>query len=210
MSFNFNSLTSKQKMVYSAIETYLKQNSIPPTVREIGEIIGEKTPGAVQGILNRLEKKGVIKRETGMARSIKLVTENSLYANSVFVPEIKKISKRHVDDLLNIYNITKYQPLPPDWITEEDDAFMTDCPDNSLLESGIKYGDMLVISRNYTLNDGDILLVMYEGHVLLRYYYKGEGDVIHLKADSNLINKEQFQKDEVRIIGKVTGKFTAY
>jgi len=55
------------------IESFIKSKGIPPTVREIGELVGEKTPGAVQGILNRLEQKGVIKREVGMARSIQLV-----------------------------------------------------------------------------------------------------------------------------------------
>lgn len=211
MSPNFNSLTSKQKKVYSVIETYIKQNSIPPTVREIGEMVGEKTPGAVQGILNRLEQKGVIKREMGMARSIKLVTGNSLYAEPIYIPEIKKISRRNVHDLYNIYNINKYQPISPDLINNYEDCFMTNCPDNSLLESNIKYGDMLIISRNYSLNDGDIVLVLFDSHVLLRYYFKHEdSDKVVLKADSNLINKEIFDSSEVTLIGKLVGKYTGF
>ena len=211
MSLNFNALTSKQKKVYSAIETYIKQNSIPPTVREIGEMIGEKTPGAVQGILNRLEEKGVIKREMGMARSIKLVSENSLYADPVYIPEIKKISKRNVDDLYNLYNINKYQPISPDIINNSEDCFMTNCPDNSLLDSGIKYGDMLIVSRNQEIKDGDIVLVLFDSHVLLRYFYKNQQNgKILLKADSNLINKEHFEEEEVNIIGKLVGKYTGF
>lgn len=211
MSLNFSSLTSKQKKVYSAIETYIKQNTIPPTVREIGEMIGEKTPGAVQGILNRLEKKGVIKREMGMARSIKLLSENSLYANPVYVPHIKKINKRNVNDILNIYNINKYQPIPLEAVSSVDSCFMADCPDNSLMESGIKYGDMLIISQNSELKDGDIVLVEYDGHILMRYYYSSEQPgTMTLKADSDLINKHTFHKDEVCIIGRLVGKFTAY
>ncbi|MCX7708761.1 MAG: transcriptional repressor LexA [Clostridia bacterium] len=211
MSPNFNALTSKQKKVYSAIETYIKQNSIPPTVREIGEMIGEKTPGAVQGILNRLEQKGVIKREMGMARSIKLVSDNSLYANPVYVPEIKKISKRNINDLYSLYNINKYQPVSPDLINPSEDCFMTNCPDNSLLESGIKYGDMLIVARNTELKDGDIVLVLFESHVLLRYYYGNEeADKVTLKAESNLINREVFDRQEVTIIGKLVGKYTSF
>lgn len=211
MSPNFNTLTSKQKKVYSAIETYIRQNTIPPTVREIGEMIGEKTPGAVQGILNRLEQKGVIKREMGMARSIKLVSENSLYADPVFVPEIKKITKRNVNDLFSLYNINKYQPLSPDILSSSENCFMTNCPDNSLLESGIKYGDMLIVSGDSELKDGDIIIVLYESHVLLRYYYKhSEPGKITLKADSNLINKECFAEEEINIIGKLIGKYTGF
>jgi repressor LexA len=91
MSANFSTLTAKQKKVFSAIETYINLKGIPPTVREIGEMVGEKTPGAVQGILNRLEQKGVIKRQLGAARSIQLVSsDNQMYATPVYIPEIKR------------------------------------------------------------------------------------------------------------------------
>lgn len=112
MASNYSSLTAKQKKVYMVIESYIKTHGIPPTVREIGELVGEKTPGAVQGILNRLEQKGVIKRQLGAARSIQLVSpDDQLYSKPVFVPKIKKISKRNLNDLTNIYNIELYHPF---------------------------------------------------------------------------------------------------
>lgn len=211
MPSDFNSLTSKQKKIYSVIETFIKENGIPPTVREIGEMVGEKTPGAVQGILNRLQQKGVIKREVGMARSIKLVSENSQYANPTYIPEVKKISRRNINDLFSIYNVNMYQPVPPDFIPENGDCFMLNCPDNSLNESGIKYEDLLIISRNSSVGDGDIVIILYENSILLRKYYAGkESGTVELKADSNLLDRETFKDDEVTIIGKLVGKYTKY
>jgi repressor LexA len=208
---DFNSLTSKQKKIYSVIETFIKENGIPPTVREIGEMVGEKTPGAVQGILNRLQQKGVIKREVGMARSIKLVSDNSQYANPTFIPEIKKISRRNINDLFSIYNVNMYQPVPPDFIPGNGDCFMLNCPDNSLNESGISYEDILIISRNSPVNDGDIVIILYENSILLRKYYAGkESGTMELKADSNLLDREIFKDDEVTIVGKLVGKYTKY
>lgn len=208
---DFNSLTSKQKKIYSAIETFIKENGIPPTVREIGELVGEKTPGAVQGILNRLQQKGVIKREVGMARSIKLVSDNSQYANPAYIPEVKKISRRNVSDLFSIYNINMYQPMPPHFIPGDGDCFMVICPDNSLAESGIRYEDYLVVSRNGAINDGDIVIILYENSILLRRHYSGnEAGTIQLKADSNLLDREVFNTDEIIIVGKVIGKYTTY
>jgi len=212
MAANFNTLTSKQKKVYAAIESYIKTNNIPPTVRELGEMIGEKTPGAVQGILNRLEQKGVIRRQIGMARSIQLVhPENTLYADPVYIPEIKKISKRNVNDLLNIYNIVKYQPISPDIVESADNHFLIECPDESLDKSGIKYEDLLLINTNCEIKDGDIVILLYENHVLLRYYFRNENEnLITLKADSNLLDREEFEKEEVRIIGKLVSRFCKY
>jgi repressor LexA len=207
----FNSLTSKQKRVYLAIESYIKAKGIPPTVREIGEMVGEKTPGAVQGILNRLEQKGVIKREIGMARSIQLVTDDSQYVKPIYVPEIKKVSNRNIDDLLNIYNINRYHPISPDLAGSSEICFLLNCGDSSLLESDVKQGDMVAICRESCVNEGDMVLAMYENHVLLRRFHKNENpDLINLKADNYLIDKEVFQKDEVTIIGKVLGKYSKF
>ncbi|MDP4182835.1 MAG: S24 family peptidase [Bacillota bacterium] len=207
----FNSLTSKQKKIYSAIETFIRENGIPPTVREIGEMVGEKTPGAVQGILNRLQQKGVIKREVGMARSIKLISDNSQYTDPAFIPEVKKISKRNISDLYSIYNVVKYQPVPPDFLEAATDCFIVSCPDNSLMDSGIKYEDILVISREASIEDGDIILILFENSALLRKYYKGDSeDTLTLKADSNLLGRESFNKEEVLIVGRLVGKYTKY
>jgi len=212
MSIHFSNLTSKQKKVYAVIETYIKKHGIPPTVREIGELVGEKTPGAVQGILNRLEQKGVIKRQVGMARSIQLVSkDSSLYAEPKYIPQIKKITRRNVNDLLNIYNIVKYQPFSPDLFNNDNQYFMIKCPDISLEESGINRDDLLIVCMDCEINDNDIIIVLYKDHVLLRYYYKGKTDgTIILKADTNLLDREEFLEDEVHIIGKVVGRYEKY
>jgi repressor LexA len=211
MTGNFSSLTAKQKKVYSAIETYIKLKGIPPTVREIGEMVGEKTPGAVQGILNRLEQKSVIKRQLGAARSIQLVSEdNQMYASPVYIPEIKKISKRNVDDLLNIYNIEKYHPVSPFAVSESGNYLMVDCPDDNLSERGFAPNDTLLVNMSADLKAGDMALVFYETRSILRYYHPEDNGTITLKADANLRGKENFNNDEITIIGRVDGRYTKF
>lgn len=211
MSLDFNSLTSKQKKVYLVIEAYIKAKGIPPTVREIGELVGEKTPGAVQGILNRLELKKVIKREVGMARSIQLVSDESQYVKPVYLPEIKKVNKRNIHDLINIYNIHKYHPVSPAMAGSGEDCFLFSCTDGSLLENDVKFGDMVAICRESSLSEGDTVLAMFENHIILRRFHKHDKtEFIHLKADNYLFEKEVFKKSEVTIIGKMVGKFSKY
>jgi repressor LexA len=203
-------LTAKQKKVYTAIETYIRLKGIPPTVREIGEMVGEKTPGAVQGILNRLEQKGVIKRQLGAARSIQLVSPDSqLYSDPVYIPEIKKISKRNIDDLLNIYNISKFHPFPSSFVNADGKYFMLPCPDESLAEKGIRPEDILFINTAAMPDKGDIILVFYEGRTYLRYYFPEEGtSMVTLTADENLLDKTVFSPDEFKIIGRLEGKYS--
>jgi len=211
MTADFNLLTLKQKKVYSAIETFIKERGIPPTVREIGEMIGEKTPGAVQGILNRLELKGVIKRELGMARSIQIVSDNSQYATHTYIPEIQKVTSRNIEDLINVYNIVKYHPISPLFLDNPDDSFVIECSDASVVKSCFKSGDLLFISRQAEIKDGDIVMIIYDNHTLLRRYFRHEqSNKLILKADSNLLDKEVFNKNEVTIVGKIIANFQKY
>ena len=210
MSAYFNSLTAKQKKVYTAIETYIRLKGIPPTVREIGEMVGEKTPGAVQGILNRLEQKGVIKRQVGAARSIQLVSQDSqLYSDPVYIPEIKKVSKRNIEDLMNIYNISKFHPIPSDFVNADGKYLIIPCPDEGLTEKGIRREDMLFINTTAVPEKGDIILVFYEGRIYLRNYFPEIGtDKVTLTADENLLGKTSFSTDEFRTIGRLEGKYS--
>lgn len=206
MSTDFNSLTSKQKKVFSAIESFIKTKGIPPTVREIGEMVGEKTPGAVQGILNRLEQKGVIKREVGMARSIQLVTKDTLYAKPVYVPRLKKVSSRNIGNLFNVYNIVKYIPFYEDFIDNTSDVFTIGCPDHGLTKKGIHYGDTLLIQMNTPVSDGDIVLAIYGDYTILRQYYSSSNpNSMTLESEIDILGRTSFEKDDVQIIGKVVG-----
>ncbi|MGI6667994.1 MAG: LexA family protein [Acetivibrionales bacterium] len=211
MITNFSNLTAKQKKVYTAIESYISQHGIPPTVREIGELVGEKTPGAVQGILNRLEQKGVIKRQLGAARSIQLVSpDDQMYAKPVYIPEIKKISKRNLDDLVNIYNIKKHHPVSPEILAENSKYIIVECPNDGLDEKGFNSDDIILVNTTAELEPGDIVLVFYESLSMLRLYYPEDDGTVTLKSESSVIDKENFTSEEVSIIGKVEGRYTKF
>lgn len=210
MSFNYNILTSKQKKVYAAIEASIRSNGIPPTVREIGEFLGEKTPGAVQGILNRLEKKGAIKRQAGAARSIQIVPRNvEMYNNPIYIPEIKKITDRNLNDLLDVYNVIKYQPFPQELVETSEPHFIIKCQSDDLSESNISFDDILIVRMDCDLKEGDIALILYDNYSLLRRYsgVDPEKNLLVFKSDSGVINKELFDLSEISIIGKVIGKY---
>ncbi len=211
LTANYSSLTAKQKKVYTVIENYINVNGIPPTVREIGELVGEKTPGAVQGILNRLEQKGVIRRQLGAARSIQLVSEDDqMYSKPIFVPKLRKISKRNLDDLTNIYNIERYIPFAPEVLSENGKYILFEAPSDGLEESGFTSDDSILVNTSAELEDDDIVLVFYETRTLLRKYYVEDNGTITLKADSSILDKENFEADEVTIIGKIEGRYSKF
>ena len=57
------SLSSKQQQILDVIQTSIRQKGYPPSVREIGELVGLKSPSTVHMHLSKLEQLGAIRRE---------------------------------------------------------------------------------------------------------------------------------------------------
>lgn len=66
-------MTDRQADIYQFICDTLKKNTYSPTVREIGEEFGIRSPNGVVAHLRALERKGMITRQARMSRSIRLV-----------------------------------------------------------------------------------------------------------------------------------------
>src|ERR1700730_5875634 len=70
---DFSQLTARQREIYEFIRERIERRGYGPTVREIGEGFGIKSPNGVTGDPQALEKKGLIIREEHAARAIQLI-----------------------------------------------------------------------------------------------------------------------------------------
>ena len=66
-------LTDKQIEVLDTLKKYLAKHGYPPTVRELGEILGLSSPATTHFHLDKLEKKGYIKKGKEKNRCIELL-----------------------------------------------------------------------------------------------------------------------------------------
>lgn len=73
-------LTPKQAAVLDAIRAWWHNAGIPPTIREVGDMIGIKSTSHVRWHLDALEVRGLIRRTPGIARSIVLVERDKVSA----------------------------------------------------------------------------------------------------------------------------------
>ena len=112
--------------------------------------------------------------------------------------------------MTNIYNIEKYHPVSPDALSEDGNYFIINCPDDDLLESGFGPKDMLYINTSAEVKSGDVVLVFYEARSMMRFYYPESDGTITLKADSSIIEKENFTPEEIRIVGRIDGRYTKF
>src|SRR5437867_11254943 len=85
---NFSQLTERQREIYDFIQDKIESRGYGPTVREIGEAFGIKSPNGVMCHLKALEKKGLIKREGFSARAIQLLDHHAESAGLPFLGRV--------------------------------------------------------------------------------------------------------------------------
>lgn len=72
-------LSRREEEALQAIKEFFRDNKYPPTTRELSDMMGWSSSSTAHGYLDRLEKKGYIKRSESIPRGIKIMKEDDIY-----------------------------------------------------------------------------------------------------------------------------------
>ncbi|HOC09902.1 MAG: transcriptional repressor LexA [Clostridiales bacterium] len=196
-------LSGKQLEVLEFIKSELFKKGYPPSVREICEAVGLKSTSTVHGHLERLERKGLIRRDPTKPRAIEVLDSSplSIARDMVEVPIVGKVTAGQ--PILAVENIEDTFPLPADFL-RGDDSFILTVRGESMIEAGILDGDYVVVKQQNYANNGDIVVALIEDEATVKRFYK-EKDHIRLQPENSLM--EPILVQQVTILGKVTGVF---
>ncbi len=201
-------ISIRQKAIMDFIKNEVRSKGYPPSVREIGEAVGLASSSTVHGHLERLEKKGLIRRDPTKPRAIEIMdnedrNEAYQFMNSVAkVPLIGKVTAGV--PILATENIEEYYPLPSHYVGDYT-VFMLHVVGDSMIEAGILDGDYVIVRQQQTANNGDIVVAMTEDdEATVKRFYK-EKDHYRLQPENSSL--EPIILDQVSILGKVVGLF---
>ena len=196
-------LSGKQLEVLEFIKSELFKKGYPPSVREICEAVGLKSTSTVHGHLERLERKGLIRRNPTKPRAIEVLDSSplSIARDMVEVPIVGRVTAGQ--PILAVENIEDTFPLPADFL-RGDDSFILTVRGESMIEAGILDGDYVVVKQQNYANNGDIVVALIEDEATVKRFYK-EKDHIRLQPENSLM--EPILVQDVTILGKVTGVF---
>ena len=175
----------------------------PPSVREIGELVGLKSTSSVHAHLNTLEKKGFIRKDPTKPRTIEITddTFNLTRREVVNVPMVGTVAAGM--PILATENITDYFPIPSEFLPNTD-IFMLKVKGESMINVGIHDGDQIIVSKQNTAKNGDIIVALVEDSATVKTFYK-EKNFYRLQPEND--SMEPILVKEVTILGKVIGLF---
>jgi len=197
------SISDKQDNILKFIKRELENKGYPPSVREICDAVNLRSPSTVHGHLDRLEKKGLIRRDPTKPRAIELLDSDKHMPKKeiIHVPVVGKVTAGL--PILAVENIEDTFPVPLDYV-DNSDMFMLSVKGDSMINAGIFDNDYVLVRQQQHAKNGDIVVALIEDEATIKTFYK-ENNHIRLQPQ-NPIMKPIIVYD-VKILGKVIGVF---
>lgn len=194
-----------QAKILAYIEKATLQKGYPPSVREICDATGLKSTSTVHGHLIRLEKKGLLYRDSMKPRAISVPADHQVYRTDlVQVPVVGHVTAGI--PITATENIEDYIALPQNMIGSGD-HFILNVRGESMIEAGILDGDYVIVRKQSTAENGDIVIAMIEDEATVKRYYKENG-VFRLQPENATM--EPIIVPELTILGKVISLYRFY
>ena len=208
-----NELGKREKVIIKYIEKEIKENGYPPSVREIGKAVGLSSTATVHGYLAKLEQKGYIKKESQKGRTLRLLKNDEPYEQMkmskdfysgkemVNVPVVGKITAGA--PILAVENVTDTFPIPIDFVGNSE-SFMIVVRGESMIEAGILNGDYILVKKQNTANNGEIVVALIDEEATVKTFYKEKN---HIRLQPENSTMEPIIVPDCKILGKVGGVF---
>ena len=207
-------LTGRQQEIWDFLVDYVDRQGYPPTVREIGEHVGLASPSTVHAHLANLERAGYLKRDPTKPRALELLAHRRREAAPAQRAELQQLPLLGQiaagGPLLAEEQVEDYLAMP-DELTRGGADFLLRVKGDSMVEAGILDGDIVVVRRQQTAQNGDIVVALAgedetADEATVKRFFREDGRV-RLQPENSAL--EPIYASHVQILGKVVGVFRA-
>ncbi|MDE0699481.1 MAG: transcriptional repressor LexA [Acidimicrobiaceae bacterium] len=204
-----DTLTTRQREILDVIVSHVHERGYPPSVREIGEAVGLRSPATVKCHLDNLRDAGYLKRDLAKPRAIQVNYTGSNSTATGSTAEHRPV--RHIPlvgdvaagtDVLAESNVEELVPMPED-LTGSGELFMLRVRGDSMIDAGIFDGDFVVCRRQETAEDNKIVVAGIPGdEATVKTLQRRAGSVVLVPANSEF-SEMVFDPQDVQIFGQV-------
>ena len=199
-------LTKGQSDILVALKKFIADKGYPPTVREIGAIVGLSSPATIHFHLTKLDEKGYIKKVDSKNRTLELLVPNEYIETNdkvVDVPLPGKVTAGNPIEAIEVPD--EFFSLPVNLLPNKKEVFTLRVSGESMINVGIYDGDIIIVERKNIANNGDTVVAMTEeNEVTVKTFYKENG-YIRLQPENDFM--APIILPNVTILGKVIGLY---
>ena len=209
-------LTARQQKLLDAIRTEIEQKGYPPSMRQIGDMVGLASLSSVTHQLGRLETMGYIRRDPKLPRAIEVLDENGVGIHGSASSSLPELPNFEVgdEDLVPVPLVGRIAAGGP--ITAEQSVedvlalprqlvgngklFMLKVKGDSMIDAAICDGDWVVVREQHTADNGDIVAALLDDEATVKVFRQVDGHTWLMPRNSNY---EPIMGDRATVMGKV-------
>ena len=191
----------KLTKVMDYIRRFSEENGYTPSVREIGQECGIKSTATVHSAIERLQDRGFLSKTDNKKRSVSIGR-----SATVNIPLIGTVTAGQ--PIFAYENYEDYYTFPASEFKGED-LFMLRVQGTSMIDAGILDGDKIVVRRQQTANDGEIVVALIEDSATVKRFFHKNGKIV-LHPENEALADMIFDPAEVSVLGKVVGLMRNY
>ncbi len=195
-----NQLTKRQREILDFITDFTGEKGYAPSIREIGEHFGLTSPATVHAHLENLKNKGFLKKGYNEARSVELNPVSVSWSQAFELPLAGLIT---AGEPIEAIEEKETIAVPANFVSDRANSYVLKVRGESMIEDGILDGDYVIVERNPSPHNGDIVVALLNNaYATLKKFYRETNRIRLQPANSSM--KPIYAKDPL-IQGIVRG-----
>ena len=212
-------LTPRQQRILNVLRDAIEQRGYPPSIREIGDLVGLASSSSVAHQLRVLEQKGFIKRDPNRPRALEVFIPELMAARraiasadehgfdptdigdavpeATHVPLVGRIAAG--GPILAEERVEEIFPLPKT-LVGEGTLFLLEVAGDSMIDAAICNGDYVVVRQEQTADNGEIVAALIDGEATVKTFQRKDGHVWLMPANPAF---DPIPGDDATIMGRV-------
>ncbi len=204
-----NNLSTRQTEILTYIKKFIAKNNYSPSIRDICKSVNLNSPATVHVHIKNLIDKGYLKRNNKNNKVLELLVPNE-FENSeestVLIPLLGKVTAGNPIEAIE--NPDEYFPIPTSMLPKNSEVFTLRVSGESMINAGIYDNDIVIIKKDNTAKNGEIVVAMNEDNeVTLKRFYK-EKNYIRLQPENDFMTP--IILPNVTILGKAIGLYRKF
>ena len=205
-----NKLSKNQIRILDFIRTFISENNVSPTVRDICAGTGLRSTSTIHVNLKALSEMGYVHYVPGIKRAISLADRSDTQSNkSLHIPLVGNVAAG--TPILAVDNIQEFFTLPFGLVkgTSTGDVFMLRIKGDSMIEIDIHENDLIIVNSSESISNGDIAVARIDDSVTVKRFYL-ENNRVRLQPENSNMEPIYAKPDEVELVGKVVGLIRSF
>ena len=197
-------LTPAQQRVYQFVQDYMERNGSAPSYEEIRKHLGFRSLNAVSKHLKQLEQRGFLQSPwNNRKRALELLPVRSV---GVSIPFLGIVAAGTPIEAVEVPESIEV----PESFLSNGSHFALRVRGDSMVEEGIREGDILIIARQPHAENGQTVVALVRGEATVKKFYRQPGEVIELRPANSAMEPIRVRPDDVEIVGAVVGLLRHY